>query len=125
MTGAVPMKPPPSHRAKSIIIIDIPSRNLHPHKGNSSAAVRELAKDSGNVVFTDHALKRMRQRQVTPRAVLECLLRGAIVEGPALGIKGTWELAIERMGAGRRLRVACAIDLPSRLIVVTVYDVKD
>jgi hypothetical protein len=51
--------------------------------------VRELAKDSGNMVFTDHARKRMRQRHVTPRAVLECLLRGAIVEGPALGIEGT------------------------------------
>ena len=72
-------------------------------KARAMALVRELAKDSGNVVFTDHALKRMRQRQVTPKAVLECLLRGAIVEGPALGIKGTWEMAVERMGAGRRL----------------------
>ena len=94
-------------------------------KAKALALVRELAKDSGNVVFTDHARKRMRQRQVTPMAVLECLLRGAIVEGPAMGIKGTWELAVERMGAGRRLHVACAIDLPNRLIVVTVYDVKD
>lgn len=94
-------------------------------KAKALALVRELAKDSGNVVFTGHALKRMRQRHVTPKAVLECLLRGAIVEGPALGIKGTWDLALERMGAGRRLHVACAIDLPSRLIVVTVYDVED
>jgi hypothetical protein len=52
-------------------------------------------------VFTVHALKRMRQRHVTPKAVLECLARGVIVEGPAMGIKGDWELAIERMGAGR------------------------
>ena len=94
-------------------------------KAKALALVRELAKDSGNVVFTDHVRMRMRQRQVTPKAVLECLLRGAIIEGPALGIKGTWELAMERMGAGRRLHVGCAIDLPSRLIIVTVYDVKD
>lgn len=86
------------------------------------ALVRELAADSGNVVFTNHALKRMRQRRVTPKAVIECLLKGVISEGPVLGIKGTWELAIERMGAGRKLRAACAIDLPERLILVTVYD---
>jgi hypothetical protein len=94
-------------------------------KAKALALVRGLAKDSGNVVFTDHARKRMRQRQVTPKAVLECLLRGAIVEGPALGIKGTWELAMERMGAGRRLRVGCAINLPSRLIIITVYELRD
>jgi hypothetical protein len=86
--------------------------------------MRELARDSGYVVFTDHALKRMRQRHVTPRAVLECLSKGTIVEGPAMGIRGTWELAVEPMGAGRKLRVACAIDPPRRLIVVTVYDTE-
>jgi hypothetical protein len=32
---------------------------------------------------------------------------------------------MERMGAGRKLHVACAIDFPNRLIVVTVYDVKE
>ncbi len=92
-------------------------------KAKAVGLVRELAKDSGNVVFTDHALKR--KRKVTPKAVLECLLRGPIVEGPALGIKGTWELAMERMGAGQRLHVALAIDLPSRLIIITAYELKD
>ena len=94
-------------------------------KTKAVGLVRELAKDSGNVVFTDHALRRMRQRKVTPKAVLECLLRGPIVEGPALGTKGTWELAMERMGAGQRLHVALAIDLPSRLIIITAYELKD
>jgi Domain of unknown function (DUF4258) len=89
-------------------------------KPKALALVRELAKDSANVVFTLHALKRMRQRHVTPKAVLECLAR--VVEGPALGLKGDWELAIERMGAGRRLRAACALDLQRRLVVVTVYE---
>ena len=48
-----------------------------------------------------------------------------IVEGPVLSLKGTWELAMQRMAAGERLRVALAIDLPSQLIIITVYDVKD
>jgi hypothetical protein len=32
---------------------------------------------------------------------------------------------MQRMAAGERLRVAFAIDLPSRLIIITVYDVRD
>jgi hypothetical protein len=32
---------------------------------------------------------------------------------------------MQRMAAGESLRVALAIDLPSRLIIITVYDVKD
>ena len=94
-------------------------------KPKALALVRELAKDNGNVVFTDHARIRMRQRQITPKAVLECLLHGSIVEGPALGIKGTWELVTQRMGAGRKLHVGFAIDLPSRLIIITVYELKE
>lgn len=86
--------------------------------------VRELAADSGNVVFVDHALKRMKQRKVSPKDIINCLLLGVIVEGPALGIKGNWELAMQRMGGGRKLRVALAIDLPSRLIIITVYDLE-
>lgn len=94
-------------------------------KPKALSLVRELAGDSGNVIFSNHALRRMRQRRVTPKMVLQCLLLGMIVEGPVLGLKGTWELAIQRMAAGERLRVALAIDLPSRLIIITVYDVKD
>jgi hypothetical protein len=32
------------------------------------------------------------------------------------------ELAMQRMAAGEKLRVALAIDLPTRLIIITVYD---
>lgn len=84
--------------------------------------VRELAKDSGKIVFMPHALKRMRQRHITAKMVSECLMRGVIVEGPVFSLKGTWELAMQRMAAGNKLHVALAIDLPSRLIIITVYD---
>jgi Domain of unknown function (DUF4258) len=94
-------------------------------KPKALALVRELAKDNGNIIFMPHASKRMRQRQITARMVLDCLLRGVIVEGPALSIKGTWELAMQRMAAGKRLHVALAIDVPSRLIIITVYDMKE
>ncbi len=89
------------------------------------ALVRELAGDSGNIIFLPHASMRMRQRHISAKMVLECLLRGVIVEGPVLGLKGTWELAMQRMAAGERLRVALAIDMPSRLIIITVYDMRN
>jgi Domain of unknown function (DUF4258) len=101
------------------------SLNLNLSKPKALSLVRELAKDSGNIIFMPHASKRMRQRHISTKMVLDCLLRGVIVEGPALSIKGTWELAMQRMAAGERLRVALAIDVPSRLIIITVYDVKD
>jgi Domain of unknown function (DUF4258) len=44
--------------------------------------VRELAAESGNVVFSNHALSRMKRRRVSAREVIGCLLRGVIVEGP-------------------------------------------
>jgi Domain of unknown function (DUF4258) len=99
--------------------------NLMLSKPRALSLVRELAKDNGNIIFMPHAAKRMTQRRVTPKMVLECLLRGVIVEGPVLSLKGTWELAMQRMASGERLRVALAIDVPSRLIIITVYDVKD
>jgi Domain of unknown function (DUF4258) len=91
-------------------------------KAKALELVRSIATDSGNVGFSQHALKRMRQRKVTPKEVLDCLLLGVIVEGPALNLKGDWELALQRMGGGRRLRVAIAIDVPKRVIVITVYE---
>ena len=96
--------------------------NLMLSKPKALSLVRELAKDSGNIIFRPHASKRMRQRHITAKMVLECLLRGVIVEGPVLSLKGTWELAMQRMAAGEKLLVALAIDVPSRLIIITVYD---
>jgi hypothetical protein len=96
--------------------------NFNLSKPKALALVRELALESGNVVFSLHALRRMKQRKVTPQEVMACLLKGLIVEGPAMGVKGDWEVALERFGGGRKLRVAVAIDIPRRLIVITVYD---
>ena len=78
-------------------------------KPKALALVRELAADSGNVVFTDHALRRMRKRMMTPKAVLECLRRGVIAEGPAqsqghmgagAGTDGSGAAASRRLRAG-------------------------
>lgn len=87
---------------------------------NALKLLREIAADSGQIVFTDHAVRRMVQRKVTRPMVIDCLLAGAIDESVALDIHGNWKMTVWKRVAGRSLRVSVAIDLPSRAIVITV-----
>jgi hypothetical protein len=86
--------------------------------------VQRLAKKSSAVAFTTHASSRMRQRKVTRLQVLECLLKGHIVEGPAPGIKGNWELKMRRAVYGDDIEVVVALDWHAEsadyVLVVTV-----
>lgn len=82
--------------------------------------LRRIAKDSANVIFTDHARKRMRQRKLTTTQVLSCLAKGVAVEPVALDIHGHWKLTVSHQAAGAHLEVAVAIDVPSRAIIITV-----
>jgi hypothetical protein len=94
-------------------------------KPKALALIRAWAADSANVLFIHHARKRMAQRHISPKAVLACLLKGHIVEGPALGIHGDWEVALNHRNAGRILHVACALQVAKRLVIITVYELKD
>ncbi|MFO1255825.1 MAG: DUF4258 domain-containing protein [Sphingomonadaceae bacterium] len=52
-----------------------------PMRMNDASALkllREIAEDSGRVIFTRHALQRMRQRKVSTAQVLTCLRRGIL-----------------------------------------------
>jgi hypothetical protein len=82
--------------------------------------IRHLAGDSADVVFTNHAGRRMRQRRVTPLEVLEVLRKGAITEGPAPDVKGCWRCTVKRFAAGEDLSVAVAV-CDMTLVVITVY----
>jgi hypothetical protein len=86
--------------------------------------VRRLAAVSENVFFTDHAQRRMRQRHVTRPQVLDCLRKGLIVEGPALGTRQAWEMKFERSWSGEMVRVVVALDwdaeAAAHVLVVTV-----
>jgi hypothetical protein len=83
--------------------------------------LRDIAQDSGRVIFTQHARQRMRQRKVTPVQVLACLQHGIISEPVALDMHGNWKLTVTRRVAGKDLNVAVAIDVPSRAIIITVF----
>ena len=83
--------------------------------------LREIASDSSRVIFTNHALQRMRQRKVSTAQVLACLQRGIVAEPVALDLHGNWKLTVTHRAAGMDLDVAVAIDVPKRAIVITVF----
>jgi hypothetical protein len=88
---------------------------------NALKLLREIARDSGNVVFLDHVRKRMKQRRITTAQILSCLQFGTVSEPVALDLHGNWKLTVGRLVAGTRLEVAVAIELPKRAIVITVF----
>ncbi|HUC61637.1 MAG TPA: DUF4258 domain-containing protein [Alphaproteobacteria bacterium] len=79
--------------------------------------IRSAAGDSARVFFTAHAEARLLQRKITRRQVIECLLNGAITEGPAPSLKGGWECAVERIVLGDRVKVAVVIDDDGDLVI--------
>jgi hypothetical protein len=86
--------------------------------------LRKIAQDSSRVFFTVHAEKQMGKRRITRIQVLRCLLHGHLVEGPARGIKGNWELSVEVFSAGEPITVVAALDHDERgnlIIVISTY----
>jgi hypothetical protein len=85
--------------------------------------IRSAAKDSANVVITDHAKGRMRQRKVNVMAVYEALRRGTIKRNPEPNDeKQSLECLMEHYTAGKNLGVIVAIsDENPQLICVTVF----
>lgn len=83
--------------------------------------IRTLAADSANIVIVNHARLRGRQRQISPRQIQDCCLKGTITEGPFVNAHGQWQMNLYRHAAGEAMNCVVAIDWPSRLIIVTVY----
>lgn len=86
--------------------------------------IRQLSAVVGHVIFTDHALLRMRQRQISRLAALEILKKGAIRREPEPNLRyDTLECRMEYYVAGRNLALVAAVDAvnPS-VVVVTAID---
>lgn len=87
--------------------------------------LRGIVADSNRVVLTPHAKRRMSERRINLRQVLECLRRGRVVEPAHLTIHGDWKATVEHQCAGEVVRVAVAIeqqDDGELAVVVTVMD---
>lgn len=83
--------------------------------------LQQLAADSKNIVFLKHATKRMRERKITPKQVLDALRRGRIVEGPALDLKGGWKMTLAVCCAGDELEVTAVIS-GGHIVIITMYE---
>jgi len=86
--------------------------------------LEQIASCSSNVIFTRHALTRMKQRKITPPQVLNCLKKGTITESPYLEPPGYWKMTVERYVAGGSIGCAVALDCTEeKSIVITVFQV--
>ncbi|MGL4635679.1 MAG: DUF4258 domain-containing protein [Beijerinckiaceae bacterium] len=83
--------------------------------------VREIAKDTNNIVIIEHSDKARRKRGFSRRQIELCVQKGTIVEGPFLNQKGNWQVNLFRHAAGEELTCVVAIELPKSLIIVTVF----
>jgi hypothetical protein len=86
--------------------------------------IRAKAETGRDVIFTDHALLRMRQRHISRASALEILRKGVIRREPEPNLRrGTLECRMEYYVAGRNLALVAAVDAGDpAVIVVTAID---
>lgn len=83
--------------------------------------VRDLAGDSGNVVVTDHARRRMDVRDITLDEVLRILRCGTCDEEPQPRHGSDWRARMIGAATGREIVVVVAATAQRRLVVVTAW----
>lgn len=83
--------------------------------------VGELARDTGNITWTDHIVQRMRERGFDTDAVLRILRTGDVEDDPEEEDPGDWKIKIVRkMANGRVAGVVTVVVRNSRLVLITV-----
>ena len=97
-------------------IVPVPS---HRSAGQILRRIRRLAKDTGNITWTMHALDRMDERAITSRQALETVRRGEIVAGPETDEYGDAKVTLKRRYAGQLVRVVVAISERDELTIIT------
>lgn len=83
--------------------------------------VRKISEDTSNIILTDHAKERMKERNITFSHVLGCLRKGHVSEGPYQGLKGDWKCNLTRAVAGIDITVTVVVDEETKVIVITVF----
>ena len=87
--------------------------------------IRERAQNTANVLLTDHARKRMRERRITLAMVYDVLRKGMLVREPEPGLRHeALECRMERYVEGRDIGVVVAFEIDTTgLPVITVMDI--
>lgn len=103
--------------------------NQHPgwSKDVLEQIVHRLAMDSANVVFTEHCLERLSEREITNTEALRCLQRGSIVREPIYNATfNTYEI---RLSEKPPRDIVCMVvgvpvrENPNQVIAITVWEV--
>ena len=87
--------------------------------------IRERALNTANVLLTDHARKRMRERRITLAMVYDVLRKGILVREPEPSLRHeALECRMERYVEGRDIGVVVAFEIGATgLPVITVMDI--
>lgn len=97
----------------------------HLSKKQIERVIRDRAVDTANVLLTDHARKRMKERRMTLAMLYEVLRKGNLPREPELNLRhGTLERRMERYVEGRDIAVIVAFEADATgLPVVTVMNI--
>lgn len=83
--------------------------------------IRSVALISGNVIFTNHALDRMEQRDIFDVQVYEILRTGFVTESPTVTEFNEWKCKIvKKLRGAREAGVVTVIMRTGELCVLTV-----
>jgi hypothetical protein len=83
--------------------------------------IHSIAKDSANIIFSDHATDRMEERGIPDVQVLDILRTGFVPENPERTEHGDWKCKIVKEIRGRRQAGVVTIILNNgRLFLKTV-----
>jgi hypothetical protein len=87
--------------------------------------IRERALNTANILLTDHARKRMRERRITLAMVYDVLRKGMLVREPEPSLRHeALECRMERYVEGRDIGVVVAFEIAAAgLPVITVMDI--
>ncbi len=92
---------------------------IHLSDDDFKRMVNNIATDPSMILITHHARERMRERNIVRRQVDVCLQKGHVVEAAHINIHGNWQATMTRRVAGQDVKVAVAVELSRRLIVIT------
>ncbi len=96
---------------------------LQPKPQRTLNLVRQIAKESSRIFISRNAEEAMARDGVTMRQVLLCMAKGSISEGPHCDEYGLTCLELERVTAGRWVRVVVSIEgrTPSQRVLHVLH----
>ena len=92
-----------------------------PSRQEALAKVRNAARSTGNIRWTDHARERLEERDILDRQALRTIWEGNIDGKIVPDGEDEWRLTLKKRDAGRTVHVVVAVSDHEELTVITVY----